>query len=405
MSLKERFEKILKTSSRKIEIKDVDPFLLSKLAEKEFQVKNRVKKATKKIQVFSEEGSARNSDIRIKSYAISKMRVGLLQQEYQNEKDIIGGNFTHLAIKNTTSYMIGTSKKGIKLIENGKILYSGKLDEDKHKNINDIVYAKHLDCYILLHGHKIYKKGIDSMYLSLLKEVKCGSLLSASMRYSEVNQRLIVAKNKLNISAIDLETGEIDFEVRKSDGNTITSFEVFGKREDRVLALSRSGCLLLYQLNFEQKKGSVINHHYEELRQDRNEAGISLAVCPKNQHVLVEIGHSMDSMSCSKVLLFKLEKTKIVFKASIDQRQQGLQTKIALSCYGYFKRHVLWVGLSMGENGVAQVYDYNLETGEFEELVQKRRKHYEKHPLMLHQFGKIFYYTGNFGRVMKLSLS
>ena len=42
---------------------------------------------------------------------------------HQSESGMIGIGWTYIAMKNASSFLIGTDKKGIKLIENGKKLF------------------------------------------------------------------------------------------------------------------------------------------------------------------------------------------------------------------------------------------------------------------------------------------
>ena len=77
---------------------------------------------------------------------------------------------------------------------------------------------------------------------------------------------------------------------------------------------------------------------------------------------------------------------------------------MALESLGNVGRFIIWVGLSGLENGVAQLYVYDTETGEFKELEGKRVSHRELYPAKIHLLGTRFYFTGWNGKVMRLKL-
>ena len=79
--------------------------------------------------------------------------------------------------------------------------------------------------------------------------------------------------------------------------------------------------------------------------------------------------------------------------------------KLALECFRYLGRHIVWVGLSSNPNGYVQVYHYNTDTDEFKELVHLSVRHMELNPTKLHLLKNKFYYTGEFGKVMSLKCS
>ena len=104
------------------------------------------------------------------------------------------------------------------------------------------------------------------------------------------------------------------------------------------------------------------------------------------------------------MMMLKVNNNTLVKLHSVDQNSLNLGDKWALDCFGSFGRYILWVGLSMWGNGIAQVYEYNTDKGELRELQDKGVSHLEKNPNKLHRLGTKFYYTGYNGKLMSLSL-
>ena len=317
------------------------------------------------------------------------------------EEGLIGDEWTHVALKNRNSYMIGTMLKGLKIKENGALVYSGKLPEDEGI-LTDMIYVESLNCYLIASLYQIKRKDIDEKPPYLYMNYDCGSRIGGCFRFSKIHERLIVSKHSQNISAIDLERKQVEIEVENGVGNDIIDFRLFGEQENRVIAVTGDGHVILYSLDYTQKRGSVVNSFNIELNCGRKEMPKSLSVCDKNEYCFVEIGQSESDSLCSRMILFKIRGDSLIKKASIDQHSQNLGHKYALESLGYFGRFILWVGLSMLENGVAQLYVYNTETSKFKELVGRRLSHREEDPVKIHRVGSYLYYTGRYGRLMRL---
>ena len=90
-------------------------------------------------------------------------------------------------------------------------------------------------------------------------------------------------------------------------------------------------------------------------------------------------------------------------KTSLDLYREKIGAKYALEAFGYAGAHILWVGLS-NAHGIAQLFDYDTEAGYFRELKNKRLAHEEADPARLVRLQDIFYYTGDRGKLMKLTV-
>ena len=323
----------------------------------------------------------------------------------QSTEEIIGGHWTHLALKNPACYLIATMTKGLRLIDNTELLYSAKLPVSGEAWLNDLIYIKSKDCYLMNLNHKIYKKDIDRKPPTLLLDLKCGNRVGASFKYSEVHDRLIVNMYWKRIGVVDLLHEKVEFTVDLYSGTNITDFRVFGEWEDRVICITADGFIFLMKLNYPQKVGSIADFHNMELIESRKEKGASVAVCKKDRFVFVEIGCQKEPFYCSRIAIFEITSGSLVKKVMVDRFQQEIVGKLALSCYSYIDNYIIWVGLAGGEDGVAQVYSYETTSGVLKELEEKRVSHRELNPVKLNRYNKSFYYIGYRGNLMSLHLN
>ena len=197
-----------------------------------------------------------------------------------HKEGVIGGKDTLVALKSTNSYLVGTWGKGIILTENGAEIYSGSLPVEG-KSLRDIIYITPLNCYILSHDKKLYRKDIDDKPAYLYMDVESGNKLGSCFRYSNIHQRLIMIKEETNLSVVNLETKEVEIELKKSAGNYIADFRVFGEQEDRVISLTHDGNVFVCEIDYAEKKGSVKSHHTEILDKKRDESIRSISLRKK----------------------------------------------------------------------------------------------------------------------------
>ena len=104
------------------------------------------------------------------------------------------------------------------------------------------------------------------------------------------------------------------------------------------------------------------------------------------------------------MIVFRVsEEEKLIEKSVLDVYNQEINFKSALEFYGYFGNHLLWTGPTFDyqKKTFVQVFDYDTESGELKELVEKRVKHEESNPHKMQRVGDEFYYTGNYGTLMR----
>ena len=333
---------------------------------------------------------------------IQEMKIQTKIIKSHQEEGMIGASWTLLAIKNHNSYMIGSKGKGAKLVENNTEIYSGKLPvEDKW--LQDIIYVTHLNSYLIYHNDRLYKKDIDNKPIYLFLELKCGLRVGACLKYSKLNKRVIIAKDYYNVSALHVESKKVQVEIIKTIGDRIRDMKLFGDNEDRVVTVTKDGYVILYKFNFRRKTGWLVNNLNLHLVEETEEEGVSIAVCSRNRHVLVELMKKTVNI-CSRIIALELKNENLVLKTVLDRLTEKIPVSLALENYAYIGNHALLISLCKKKDGFVQVYDYNTESGELRELEWKREVHQELDMVKIVKLGNEFYYSGFYGNVAKLTI-
>ena len=352
------------------------------------------------------------SQIEIQPYYTIEDKLDLTIREINNHKDQdnIGNNWTHLAIKNSKNYMVGTNKKGIKVISDGKQIFRGQLpfDDRFHDYISlmDMVYIEHLNCYILDYNGALWRKDVDEKPPYFYYQIDLGRRIGASFLYSDMHDRLIVAEDAHHISVINLEEKDIEIKSFQRIDSDIQDFKLFGESQQRVVALTEFGHIRLFEVNFLEKSIEMVCDFCFKLNPYKEERGQSIAVCPKGDYFPVELRAEPEEPNiCSRVMVIKNFGNFLSFGAFIDHHEK-IPGKMAVECLGYLEDHIAWIGLSRtneeGGVGRIQLYGYDIIENEVRELEDKRLKHREIDPVKLHRVAKNLYYTGDNGKVFMI---
>ena len=124
-------------------------------------------------RIKEEEASEAQADSmreRIEWASILMSKLGVLKEE-----GITGEGWSYMGVKDSNSFLIGTEKKGLKLVEDGTKFYSAKLSEEA-REIKDIVYFPPLNCYFFAAtSSKLYRKDIDDKPPYLFMKLNCGN--------------------------------------------------------------------------------------------------------------------------------------------------------------------------------------------------------------------------------------
>ena len=290
-------------------------------------------------------------------------------------------------------------------MENGKDIYAYAFrPHQEEDDLMDSVFIPSFDCYILAYDRKLWRKDINEEAQYQFISAEYIPLMGCCLRYSCLQKRLIINKDRLTLSVVNPETRIVEVELKKPKSSPLPEIKLIGDFESKLIILTQCGHLSLCNLNYVQRKGLLVSHHQVELKK---ETARSLAICNKNDtndFLLVELTSSNSSIS-SRMILFQVNENSFTQIACLDSYDQKIKRKIALESFGYAKDHILWVGLSDDKNGIVQLYDFDTETGDLRELKEKRLSHQESYPLRLHHLNGKLYYSGQKGQLMCLSLS
>ena len=365
----------------------------------------------------------------INSESERKMRENLMSLEVKkinNHGEVdIGGDPTFLALKNESTYMMATDRRGMKLILDTEEIYSEKLPNHSYDNLKGIVYADHLDCFFFAVNGKIYRKDVDDQPFFIFMDSIGSKYEHYRLRYSTINKKmLMLASGKLSV--IDLDEKRFEFRFVNSLEAKTENFVLFGEQEDKVISASEEGDLFFHVIDYKRKKLLFSNHYKIEMIDDIDEDSVdedgneiwrgrdytitsSLAVSDSNDHIIIEVGKDDDhTYFCSRTIVFKVEGSILVKKAVLVINDVMIYPKLAMACCGCFGSHILWVGVGTDEHngaGDVQIYDYNTDSEKLRELKEKSVEHHEDWPKEIHRMDDRFYYTGRRGRVMALTVS
>ena len=311
--------------------------------------------------------------LRASQTIINRLTLKVEKVHSHPKEGIIGKGRSIMGIKNHNSYLLATKNKGLQVIENGDLVYSDEFQIEDGAPTRDIIYVKSMNCYFLDSDYVLFRKDINSdppyEYMDILCRPK---RIGAGFQYSSMYERLILNKDRYQLSAVNLETKRVEVEMEKTGGGHIKDFRLLQETQDKVVSVTRDGVLVLYKFNFLKKKGSVIGKFDLDLIKERDEIALSIAVCPKGRFILVEVGCEKILNFCSRTILVSLNDTKMAKKAVIDQYDRKLPDKLALGCLGYVGNHVIWVGLPCKKERNFQVLDYDIDVGEFREVRDKK---------------------------------
>ena len=233
-----------------------------------------------------------------------------------------------------------------------------------------------MDCYLLYYRNKIYRKDIDQQDPDLLADVFCWSM-PKGFNYLHEQQSLIVSKDS-KISAVSLETKEIEIVSFRSIGECLRGFEFVGGEgcKQKFVSLTGNNYILLNELYFEKKVGYVTGNFKLRVDKELGEVIENFAVCSQNRYVLLDVAGfekkspNLDPVYHSRMVMLEIQGSTLVQKGStvVKSGARELRNEV-LKCCGYSGsgRHIIWLGLTSGdlrkkEDGLIQLYDYDTET-------------------------------------------
>ena len=326
-----------------------------------------------------------------------RIEVKKLAEHY--ESGIVGNWSTLSAFKNDTSYAIGTTLSGLKVIEKLNVVYSAIFSEVP-RALRDIIYIEHLNCYLLNYNFKLYRKEINQDPPFIFMDLDCGYRPGKCLLYSKLNKKLIVAREGQDIAVVDLHKKMVEMELRTTETTFVRDLKLAGKKENKICFTTIFGTIHLYSLNPRLKKVCSKNRYQVELPKETYEEPTALAVCDQGEYILVAFKERSKSF-LSRIILFGVKGHFLVELSTILQRVYMFGNLNSFDTLGFCKRignHLIWFGLS---RRLLIVYSSNIESGELTKLGEGG-EHGSYRPMRMDRIGEAFYYTGEQGNIMKL---
>ena len=293
----------------------------------------------------------------------------VVEEIHDHSRELMGRLPNFMAIINQADYVLGKYGERLKVMDENSQIYLERLPSNQ-TNLIDLVYIQHLDSYLLDCCGKIYRKDIDEKPPYFFMNLHCGGRYHNTLRYSKLNKRLIVPKDGRKIAVVNLERKQIEIEIlmKSGPGNLpIQDFIIFGRKENKISWITRSGLVNLSSISYDLKKITSKSSHQLELIQGRGEWPQTLAVCDQGKHLVA--GLQDDDYHCSRMMTFKVKNLSLHLLHILDEYNQGLKFKLCFSFIQRFGKHLVWVAASYSD---VSTYCFDCESGEMRELVGKR---------------------------------
>ena len=223
------------------------------------------------------------------------------------------------------------------------------------------------------------------------------------LRYTQPGAlRAISFKNKKEIAVINVKEKRLELLIKTRLDEPKISFRVFGKHQNQVVSLTRSGYLFLHIFNYSMRKLLICHQQRINLLKAFNEQALSLEVCDQSQLVLVQL---TNQLNCSRMLLFQLDGKNVVVKAAFDQHNWEIGLGMVLTCYGPIGGHILWVGVTQKKPYEGYLFDFDAQEGVLRELEDQRLWGLRSRVIGICCQERRLYYSGGDGKVMKINIS
>ena len=161
---------------------------------------------------------------------------------------------SHVSMKNQTSFLIATFKRGLKVIENGKEIFS-KRCFSSDLWLLDIIYVPDLDSYFLCYDFKLYRKDIDDKDHYLFMDIKFGYRFGSCFKYTRMNRRMVLSQARPSrVQIVDLFRKRVCLKTVKNFGRKICDFDIFGKDENYLALFSYDGLVSVLRVDYKLNK-------------------------------------------------------------------------------------------------------------------------------------------------------
>ena len=323
-------------------------------------------------------------------------------------KGIEGDLWNHLALKNENSFLVGGKDKGIKLVDNGRLLFVGKVSNKMFSSLGDIFYSRRLNCYFIHADYNLYRKEIDRNppYLFLHLDERENNF--KSLVYSEKKEKLVILRINKNFLVLSPGRKKIEFTLarKKILGEAMDS-SFFGSRDDELVGITFDRVAFVYDLFSPRQSREIVSTLHLKTLDETEDCGSSIAGSHNGDYFCVALGKFTHPWSISRVVLIRFDSSsrRLEVVATLNLFEKNIGNLLSLGCSGQIGRYLTFFGLSRLKKGVVLLFGYDNENGEFREVGNSCVSHRERYPSKIEKLGKSFYYTGYFGKVVRLRVT
>ena len=174
-----------------------------------------------------------------KSEDFNEENLKMTQHKSEIELSGCAGNEsqTELALKDPESFFIYTHYVGGDLVEDGTVVYSDECTlEEEEEYLNEIIYVRDFDSYLMLGSHHLYCKQIDDEPSTPVMDFSPPIGHMSCLRYADLSQKLVLSDSGGDLFFICLYRMVVEFKAKRTikeakEGHVaINRFKLFGKK-------------------------------------------------------------------------------------------------------------------------------------------------------------------------------
>ena len=221
---------------------------------------------------------------------------------------------THIqtAVKNQSSYLLYSASEGMTLYNKGVKIWQ-EIAQNDHERVvcKDIKYIPNHNCYLIYSEDNIlYRKDISrANHYQILKLKNCKDTTRQGdlIQYSKGLDKLVLTKGLNECLLFDLYNLKIFSRIQSDLGGEFFDHQLYGAKQDKVLALTQNGWLVAF--DFGSLKPKLTQKYRIERQARRDEgAGPTISICNRSQYAFTQVYDQSQNpyFEASRFLIFKL---------------------------------------------------------------------------------------------------